>query len=333
MYIAIKNLFLASMLICLSGCCILPYPIKEELGPPIQEKMLKKIERGKTTRLEVLELLGSPDSKARRDTIMIVPPLRPRKEDSLDVKSQDLLDLFSAKNVITEKHIIYYYESSTLYGVGVVVVGVAAGDGVHKLPPQKLRVSRLWILIDTETGHVVDYIFRRDWKKNRRALAEAKAADDTSVGWTPIQIAIRNPVQLPVSEEKDVKGIRLNLFYSKNRAVWGLDLGVGHNTAKEMRGIQVAGFFNSVEKVSGIQVGLMNNTEKISGIQVAGFFNSAEKVSGIQVAGLVNIAHEIKGLQIGLYNHANVMTGVQIGIINIIIESKIPFLPIVNAKF
>ncbi len=160
----------------LSGCCAFPYPIEEELEAPIKKKELENIERGKTTRLEVLEWLGPPDAIARTGTTMKVSPLGPRKEGSLDVNSQDFLDLFSAEHAITKKHIVYYYETSAFHAIGAFMAVVApsgGGSSSGPITPLRLIVSRLWILIDTETGHVVDYIFRREREKfNKRVKPE-----------------------------------------------------------------------------------------------------------------------------------------------------------------
>ena len=167
MYTAIKYLFFALILMSLSGC-FLPYPIKEELETPIDKEELKNIERGKTTNLEIIEWLGPPDAIARTGTTMKVPPLGPRKEGSLNVNSQDFLDLFSEKHTITPKHIVYYYETSAFHGTGAVMVVVTpygGSGGSGPISPLRLMESRLWILIDTETGHVVDYIFREEREK------------------------------------------------------------------------------------------------------------------------------------------------------------------------
>jgi hypothetical protein len=45
------------------------------------------------------------------------------------------------------------------------------------------------------------------------------------------------------------------------------------------------------------------------------------------------VAAESKGLQIGLVNYTRHMRGIQIGLINVIAESKVSFLPILNARF
>ena len=163
-YTATKYLLFIFILIFLSGCLFIPFPIEEQFETPIKKINLQKIERGKTTRLEIIEWLGPPDAIAREGKTMKVPPLGPSKEGSLDVNSQDFLDLFSEKHVIIPKHIVYYYETSAFHGTGAVIVLLDAG-GVAPITPLRLMVSRLWILVDTETGHVVDYIFHEEREK------------------------------------------------------------------------------------------------------------------------------------------------------------------------
>lgn len=180
MYTAVKYLFITLILIFLSGC-VIPFPIKADLETPIDKEELENIERGKTTRLEIIEWLGPPDAIARTGTTIKVPPLGPRKEGSLNVNSQDFLDLFSEKHTITPKHIVYYYETSTFHATGLVAaiptmpIGMpVTGEDIVFL---RLRVSRLWILVDTETGHVVDYLFREERGKLKKGHEAGKMND------------------------------------------------------------------------------------------------------------------------------------------------------------
>lgn len=166
-YTVIKYLLFTFILISLSGCLFAPFPIEEQFETPIKKINLQKIERGKATRLEIIEWLGPPDAIARRGKTMKVPPLGPRKEGSPDVNSQDFLDLFSKEHVITPKHIVYYYETSAFHGTGAVMWFLDAAY-VGPISPLRLMVSRLWILVDTDTGYVVDYIFHEERKKIKK---------------------------------------------------------------------------------------------------------------------------------------------------------------------
>jgi hypothetical protein len=64
------------------------------------------------------------------------------------------------------------------------------------------------------------------------------------------------------------------------------------------------------------------------GIQI-GLWNEAQSIRGFQI-GLVNVANSACGFQVGLINRAESAYGFQAGGINIIRESDMPFLPIVN---
>lgn len=164
----VKYLFFSSLLVSLSGCIFIPYTIKEEVETSINENDLEKKELRKKTRLEIIEWLGTPDAIAHKNKVIKVPPIKPKKEGSLDVKSKEFFDLFSKRDINTDKHIIYYYETSAYHAGGAIIVVWTAGSS-GQITPLSLKVSRLWILIDTETGHVVDYIFRREKinKKNK----------------------------------------------------------------------------------------------------------------------------------------------------------------------
>ena len=59
----------------------------------------------------------------------------------------------------------------------------------------------------------------------------------------------------------------------------------------------------------------------------------ADEASGVQVA-LVNWSKtRTCGVQIGVVNFSRAMSGVQIGLVNVILESPVPFMPVVNAHF
>jgi hypothetical protein len=53
----------------------------------------------------------------------------------------------------------------------------------------------------------------------------------------------------------------------------------------------------------------------------------------VQIGTLYNQAEAIEGVQLGLVNVCNKIKGAQIGLFNVIMDSKVPFLPIINARF
>ena len=135
----------------------------------------------------------------------------------------------------------------------------------------------------------------------------------------PIQLALFNPIQI-FPEQDAIAGIRLNLIYSKNRTVSGLDIGlVNHVTGSPSVGLQwsLVGMVDG--DFTGLQAGLVGLTKgKLEGLQW-GFFYSGGHVSGVQI-GIVNITDTMYGLQIGLINV--IRTG-----------GQFPVFPIVNWSF
>ena len=135
----------------------------------------------------------------------------------------------------------------------------------------------------------------------------------------PIQLALFNPIQI-FPEQDAIAGLRLNLIYSKNTTVSGLDIGlVNHITGSPSVGMQwsLVGIVDG--DFTGFQAGMVNLTKgKIEGLQW-GLYNSGGHTSGIQI-GIVNITDTMYGLQIGLINV--IRTG-----------GQFPVFPIVNWSF
>jgi len=127
----------------------------------------------------------------------------------------------------------------------------------------------------------------------------------------------------------------------------GLQLAILNEADKDFAGIQ-AGLFNFGGNLSdNVQLGGINpliiislvdyicvspGVKDMHGLQV-GLVNKASDMSGIQCGLLWNDAKCARGLQLGLINRADSMAGFQVGLVNIIKESSVPFLPIINAHF
>ncbi len=124
-----------------------------EVGEPFGEDQIKKIQPGKTTRQEILEMFGPPVAVARKGKVMKIPPQWLRKEGSQEIDSDTFFELFSTTHELTENHIIYYYYYSEETGMTGMVLFAALGKG-------ELGVDKLWILVNGETGIVEDYLFR-----------------------------------------------------------------------------------------------------------------------------------------------------------------------------
>ena len=146
-----------------------------------------------------------------------------------------------------------------------------------------------------------------------------------SVATTPVMFSLVAPLQVP-SWDWDVKGFRLGILYSECVSFDGLDInGLVGRTTGHGNGLQIAGIANVVAG-SGV------------GWQIAPIANYVDGgYTGFQL-GLVNYAGTLpgaegKGLQIGLINYTEAMVGVQLGLINLITDKDVPFIPVINAAF
>ncbi len=165
-------------------------------------------------------------------------------------------------------------------------------------------------------------------------------------GCHPVQLSLVTPVQV-VPKEDAVCGVRFDLLWGDNKAVWGLDAGLT-NGAGGLKGIEVGGLVNVLKGPKdapstqswGLQAaGLVNSNTKAPfiGFQMAGLVNDHDNgtFTGIQVAGLANdndkssfggvqvalfsnqnFQSEVTGIQLSLFNQAQKLNGLQIGLAN-----------------
>ncbi len=151
-------------------------------------------------------------------------------------------------------------------------------------------------------------------------IASAAAAQDQAPAKKhPVQLAIFTPIQLFPAKDH-ISGVRLNLIYSKNASVTGLDWGfINHTTTGKSKGAQ----FGFVGLADGGFVGFQNNWVNVTKADFEGF-----------QWGVVNYANYCNGFQLGLVNYARKMKGLQIGLVNIIKQGgQFPVFPIVNWSF
>lgn len=145
-----------------------------------------------------------------------------------------------------------------------------------------------------------------------------------------LQLSLFPELQI-FDQDVHITGLKLNLIWGYNTAVSGIDLGL-FGGAGDMEGIQVNLINYAHGEAVGLRLGVLNLADDTAGIEL-GLVNYAAVGSENLRIGLVNVARESKGLHIGLINYTEFMHGVQIGLINIISQSKVSFLPIVNAYF
>lgn len=145
-------------------------------------------------------------------------------------------------------------------------------------------------------------------------------------------LALVDPVQV-FDRDVTIRGVRLNLIYGVNRAMYGLDLGLVNDVRGETKGLQY-GLVNLVDgPFTGWQNGLVNMTDgKFTGLGTAAY-NGYRDAEGL-VWGLVNVTDHMSGLQLGFVNYTRTLHGLQIGLLNIVKDKdKLPVLPIVNWSF
>lgn len=159
-------------------------------------------------------------------------------------------------------------------------------------------------------------------------LLIAFAANPAQAQKRPVQVSLVTPVQI-FPPEDTIVGVRLNILYGSNEAVYGLDLGIANRTTGLSRGVMY-GVVGIAEDFQGWQHGLVNVSEgKFEGFQ-DGWVNVADVFRGFQ-AGVVNYSLDTEGFQLSLVNYAKTLKGLQIGLINIIAEGgMLPVFPIFN---
>lgn len=155
----------------------------------------------------------------------------------------------------------------------------------------------------------------------------AQEYDGFKLAWTPLQVSLFPPVELPPSDA--VFGARANLLYGKIKSVYGLDVGIIQHTTEKNVGVQ-AGAANWANDITGVQASPFLNIAgdslflvqfggygvsyagKINGIQWGSLFIRANKITGVQL-GFVQMADEMEGIQCGDVSYAGSGGGVQLG--------------------
>ncbi len=119
----------------------------------------------------------------------------------------------------------------------------------------------------------------------------------------------------------DLCGINIDLV-GVNRQVYGLTIdGLGACTDRSFYGLSIAGITSAVR-------------EDMWGWQIAGGATFARRVHGFQTSILLNMTDDLRGAQLGIVNYAATCSaGFQIGLVNLIMDNTVPFLPIFNCFF
>ena len=143
----------------------------------------------------------------------------------------------------------------------------------------------------------------------------AGAPDAKSYGYTVLAVGLATPAALPWGFNWDIFGLDVNLLYGDCNKMYGLEVAGLANTARlDMIGIQASLGFNLAQLALGATF--------------------ARRVHGFQTALLLNMTDELRGAQLGLVNYAaTASAGFQVGLVNLIMDNEVPFIPIFNCYF
>ena len=135
---------------------------------------------------------------------------------------------------------------------------------------------------------------------------------------------------------EDAYGLAVSLYNMNNFEYYGLSvdaIGVTRN----MYGFEINGLGSMTDNtMGGVQVSGLASVvgEDAYGVQIALGANFARRAHGLQLAGIYNQTDLLWGCQIGLVNMAFACDhGFQIGLVNVIMDNQLPFLPFVNGYF
>ena len=187
----------------------------------------------------------------------------------------------------------------------------------------------------------------------------AGAPDPKSYGYTVLMIGLATPVSLPWDFDWDVFGLNANFAYSDCNKMYGIEAaGVGDTARLDMIGLQAAlGFCYANRDAIGAQVAavtLCNRTaygltidafsmnRDFLGLRVDGLMSMTDRsLYGLSIAGLGSgVREDMWGWQVALGANfarrnyaATCSAGFQIGLVNLIMDNQVPFLPIFNCYF
>lgn len=153
--ISIKYATIVLVLLCLSGCCLIggQYLADE----PIEKKRVERISPGQTSVREVLTRLGPPVAIARSERTVIFPPPSIGRSGYLEMNSDAFFELFSPGRALRKEEVVYYYDASRKSSLGGLVIMILINFGGQT---DRVKVERLWLLVDEKTGIIEDYVYR-----------------------------------------------------------------------------------------------------------------------------------------------------------------------------
>ncbi len=150
------GIFVPVFIVLMSGCG--PYSETKKLYPRFSEKDLLSIVPGKTTKKEILGLLGLPAAMARKGMNVILS--KPQAGTTTLHSPESFFEMFSLEKGPGIEHVVYYYQSVYTSQIGFFMITVGSGGSMLLGKPQPHLDLELWVLIDDEKGIVIDYAYR-----------------------------------------------------------------------------------------------------------------------------------------------------------------------------
>jgi hypothetical protein len=125
----------------------------------LKKGVIKNIELGKTTRLNILEWFGPPAILAEKEGIASLLSEGQDYEKMRQVDSIVFFKYFLERHTLSEQHVVYYYfnEWEKIGGVSIPIPGLALAS--LPLTSGNLQSRELWVLVNRKTGRVEDYVF------------------------------------------------------------------------------------------------------------------------------------------------------------------------------
>jgi hypothetical protein len=143
----------------LHGCGIVIMDRGLVIDEPFTEKMALLIRHNETTKKDILDWFGPPAALARPGTVTKVPHWSKSGSASSDVPADDFFKRFVAAREQVQKPLVYYYEAARLDWTEFYW-WLFNGAGPLYIPPvekRPLTIMTLWVLVDEESGNVVDH--------------------------------------------------------------------------------------------------------------------------------------------------------------------------------
>jgi len=112
------------------------------------EDEIERIHLGKTTKEEILDWFGPPNAMATKGkSFQFASSSAGIKAEP--ISNEILFELFSGKHQLANYHSVYFYSTSGTSGLDVPFISNTSAD-----------INQLWVLVNQESGLVVDYVYR-----------------------------------------------------------------------------------------------------------------------------------------------------------------------------